>query len=258
MKMQNENEHTYDNGFHPKEVHLKENYKFYNQNIFFRLTAIFLKWLTRIWILIPRLFIGIRVVGRKNKRKVKGAIMVSNHIHQLDAFFLITTMYFRKCYVTMLESNLGFGIVSKYMRVAAAVPIPTERRLLRKFNEETGATLKKGKNILFYPEAALMPYCDHIRNFLPGAFHFAVANDCPILPCCFTFHKPKGIYKLWRRKKPTIHCNILEPYFIKQMETRKETIETATKEVHTIIEKYFIEHSDYYYENGKKINENPH
>ena len=36
MMMQNENEHTYDNGFHPKEVHLKENYKFYNQNIFFR------------------------------------------------------------------------------------------------------------------------------------------------------------------------------------------------------------------------------
>ncbi len=33
MMMQNENEHTYDNGFHPKEVHLKENYKFYNQNI---------------------------------------------------------------------------------------------------------------------------------------------------------------------------------------------------------------------------------
>ncbi len=24
MMMQNENEHTYDNGFHPKEVHLKE------------------------------------------------------------------------------------------------------------------------------------------------------------------------------------------------------------------------------------------
>ena len=252
MMMQNENEHTYDNGFHPKEVHLKENYKFYNQNIFFRFFSMLTKWFTRIWIIFPRIFLGIHVKGRKNKRKVKGAIMVSNHIHQLDAFFLVTTMYYRKCYVTMLESNLGFGIVSKYMRLAAAVPIPTERRLLRKFSEETGEILKKGRNVLFYPEAALMPYCDHIRNFLPGAFHYAVANERPILPCCFTFHKPKGIYKLFRRKKPVIHCNILEPYFIQPKETRKETIEQEKKEVHDIMESFFIKHSDYYYENGNK------
>ena len=47
MMMQNENEHTYDNGFHPKEVHLKENYKFYNQNIFFRFFSMLTKMLKR-------------------------------------------------------------------------------------------------------------------------------------------------------------------------------------------------------------------
>ena len=75
MMMQNENEHTYDNGFHPKEVHLKENYKFYNQNIFFRFFSMLTKWFTRIWIIFPRIFLGIHVKGRKNKRKVKGAII---------------------------------------------------------------------------------------------------------------------------------------------------------------------------------------
>ncbi|MDE6407050.1 MAG: 1-acyl-sn-glycerol-3-phosphate acyltransferase [Anaeroplasmataceae bacterium] len=251
--MQNENEHTYDNGFHPKEVHLKAKYKFYNQNIFFR----FFGWLTvlftRLWLIFPRFFMGVKTIGRKNKRKVKGAVMVSNHIHPLDAFFLAATVYGRKVYVTMLESNLGFGIVSRYMRMAAAVPIPTERRQLRRFSEDTEKTLKKGKNILFYPEAALMPYCDHIRNFLPGAFHYAVSCNAPIMPCCFTFHKPKGIQKLFRRKKPVVHCNFLEPYFITPKETRKETIEATAKEVHDIIEAYFIKHSDYYYKDGKKI-----
>lgn len=127
--------------------------------------------------------------------------MVSNHIHPLDAFFIVGSMYFTKVYVTMLQSNLGFGLISKYMRLAAAVPIPEQRRLLRKFDQETAQTLDKKQNILFYPEAALMPYCDHIRNFLPGAFHFAVKYDKPILPCCFTFHKPKGILKLFRKNR---------------------------------------------------------
>ena len=48
MMMQNENEHTYDNGFHPKEVHLKENYKLYNQNMFFRFFSMLTKWVTSI------------------------------------------------------------------------------------------------------------------------------------------------------------------------------------------------------------------
>lgn len=250
--MEKENEHTYDNGFHPKEVVLKENYKFYNQNIFFRFISELTVWFTRLWILVPRLWMGVKVYGRKNKRKEKGVILVSNHIHPLDAFFLATTFYFRKVYVTMLQSNLGFGIASRYMRIAAAVPIPTERRQLRRFNEETKIALEKGKNILFYPEAALMPYCDHIRNFLPGAFHYAVIHDRPILPCCYTFHKPKGIYKLIRRKKPTIHFHILEPYYIKYSDNRNETIQRTTDEVHKIISDFFIAHSDYYYDDTQK------
>ena len=251
--MQNENAHTYDNGFPPKEVHLKPNYKFYHYKIFFR----FFSWLTvlftRLWLMFPRFFMGVKTTGRKNKRSVKGAIMVSNHIHPLDAFYLAASLYGKKVYVTMLESNLGFGIASRYMRIAAAVPIPTERRQIKRFSEQTEKALKKGKNILFYPEAALMPYCDHIRNFLPGAFHYAVSCNAPILPCCFTFHKPKGIRKLFRGKKPVVHCNYLKPYYITPKETRRETLEATTQEVHDIINKYFIEHSDFYYENGIKI-----
>lgn len=248
----NENDHVYDNGHYPKEVKLDENYRFYNRNILFRIWSKFVLYLTRFWLIFPRMGLGVKVIGRKNKRKVKGALIVSNHIHPLDAFFLASTFYFSKVYVTMLQSNLGFGFASRYMRYAAAVPIPTERRLLRKFNQETAQALERGDNILFYPEAALVLYCDHIRRFLPGAFHFAVVNNRPIIPCCFTFHKPKGIYKLFR-KKPLIHVNILEPYYFKDCGNRSESIELASKEVHKIINDYFVAHSDYYFpENQKK------
>ncbi len=250
-QIKNENEHTYDNGFHPKQVVLNENYIFYNRRLSFRIASKIIVFFTRLWLVVPKWWMGLKITGKENKRKVKGALMVSNHIHPLDAFFIVGSMYFTKVYVTMLQSNLGFGLISKYMRLAAAVPIPEQRRLLRKFDQETAQTLDKKQNILFYPEAALMPYCDHIRNFLPGAFHFAVKYDKPILPCCFTFHKPKGILKLFR-KKPVVHLHFFEPYFIKQEENRTKTIEQTTENIHKMISDYFIEHSDYYYENGIK------
>lgn len=253
--MDQENQHTYDNGFHPKKVVLKENYKFYNNSFFFRFFSKLIVYFTRFWLIFPKFFMGFKLVDKKkNRRKMKGTLVVSNHIHPLDAFFLIGSIHFRKIYATMLQSNLGFGIVSKYMRLAAAVPIPTDRHLLRNFNNGTKETLEKGKNILFYPEAALMPYCDHIRNFLPGAFHYAVVNDVPIIPCCFTFHKPKGIYKLFRRKKPTIHLSILDPYYPPKLESRNEAIKQTTEDVHKLISDYFIANSDFYYKNGQKLN----
>lgn len=254
--MENENKHTYDNGFHPKEVVLDKNYKFYNRSFIFRLGSKLILYLTRVWIIFPKIFMGVKIRGRKNLKKVKGALVVSNHIHPLDAFFLASSFYFRKIYVTMLQSNLGFGVVSKYMRIAAAVPIPTEMHMMRKFNRETKEVLDKGDLILFYPEAALVPYCDHIRNFLPGAFHYAVVNDKPIVPCCFTFHKPKGILKIFRRNKPTLKANVLDPYFIKQEGSKAEIIQKTTADVNKIISDFFIANSDFYYENGIKINEN--
>ena len=250
--MENENKHTYDNGFHPKEVVLKENYKFYNYNIFFRFFGYLLLVITRIWLIIPKLIMGFKIKGNKNRKGVKGAIVISNHIHMLDAFFLAASFYGTKTYVTMLQSNLGFGIVSKYMRIAAAVPIPTERRLLRRFNEQTKDALNRGKNIIIYPEAALMPYCDHIRNFLPGAFHYAVVNDAPIIPAVYTFHKPKGLRKLFR-KKPVIHLNFLEVYHITQTGNRSEDIKKTCNDLNKIVTDFFNNNSDYFYENGEKI-----
>ena len=239
--MANENIHTYDNGFHPKEVKLKDNYKFYNKNIIFRFFSRITATLANVWLIFPKLFMGYKIIGKKNFKKINGAILISNHIHFLDAFFIVSSLFYKKIYVTMLQSNLGFGLVSKYIRLAAAVPIPNDTKMFRKFSRQTSEALDRKANILFYPEAALMPYCDHIRNFLPGAFHFAVKNNAPIIPCCFTFHKPKGLYKLFR-KKPLVHFNILEPYYLNENDNNEIVAEKLNK----LISEYFNEHSDYY------------
>ena len=114
--------------------------------------------------------------------------------------------------------------------------------------------IKNGNNILFYAEAALIPYCDHIRNLMPGVFHYAYASTKKIIPTVITFHKPKGLYKLFRRNKPCIHYNVLEPYYMEDLDNKRKSIEKAKEDVEKIMTDYFIQHSDYYYDNGVRNN----
>lgn len=251
MKMENkpvnENEHTYDNGFHPKEVHLDADYKLYRKSIGFKIWNKIVISFFKFILFFPCVFKwGFKVIGKKNIKNIKSSVIVCNHTHQWDAFLILTRMVRKRIYVTILESNLGFGFVSRVFRDGGAVPIPTDKQLLKRFNKETPEIVQQGHNILIYPEAALMPYCDHIRPFMSGAFHFAYSAGGKIIPTVMTFHKPKGWYKLVNKNKPVIHYNILEPYYIKDLGNKRLSIDTAMNDVHKIMEDYFNEHSDFY------------
>ncbi len=242
-----DDEYVYDNGFRPKEVILKDNYKLYKKGFFFWLSQRITVFVTKFVLFFPKkLSWGYKVIGKKNKKYIKSSILVCNHVFPLDAFSLLTSLSLKRIYTLTLQSNLGFGIVSKYFRWGGGVPIPTNFKLYKRFVNETPEILKSGKNILIFPEAMLMPYCDHIREFKPGAFHFAIDGASNIVILVHTFHKPKGIYKLLRRKKPCIHLNILDPYKIEQMPTKKETIAKAQSDIQKIMTDYFNQHSDYF------------
>lgn len=241
-----DSEYVYENGFKPKEVNLKDDYKLYKDSFFFwfinKITVI----LTKLFLIIPKhLFFGYKVIGKKNIKNIKGSIIVSNHTFPLDAFSILTTFWTKKIYTTTLESNLGFGLVSTYFRMGGGVPIPTKPNLFKKFLKDTKNALNSDKNILIFPEAMLMPYPDHIRKFKPGAFHFALDGK-NIIIILHTFHKPKGIYKLTRRKKPCIHLNILKPYKVELLDNKKETINKIQDDIFNIMSNYFNENSDYF------------
>lgn len=242
-----ENIHTYDNGFHPKEVKLKENYKFYPRGIIYRFISRLIILLFVFIMFIPKFLIwAYKVKGKKNLKKQKGFVLICNHTHPLDAFMILTTLKFKRIYVTTLQSNLGFPLVSKLFRIGGAVPIPNDVKLFKRFNKETVELLNKGYNLLIYPEAALVPFCDHIREFMQGAFHYAYQANKTIIPSVITYHKPRGLYKLFRRKKPCIKYNILPPYHINYLENKALTIKQTTIELNKIMSDYFNEHSDYF------------
>ena len=244
-------EHTYDNGFHPRKVTLKNNYNFYPKNIFYKFGHFLTALITRFFLIFPKLlFWGFKTKGRKYKKYAKGALLCSNHTHPVDALIIGSSFLTKMTYFTTLQSNLGFPIISRYFRLGGAVPIPEDPKLTLSFHRQTIKTLERKKeNILFYPEAALIPFSDHLRPFHQGIFHYA-SDDIIILPILLTYHKPKGLYKLTRRKKPCIHLNYLPPYKVEKQATRKETINKASNDLFKIMDEYYKKESDYFYKDG--------
>src|SRR5690606_14416589 len=145
-----------------KPVKLKKDYKFFNQNPFFKLGSKFMVFL--MWIILDvfyaRLFIGFRVRNKKNLKQIRkeGYVLVANHMHFLDAILIGTTIFPRKLYVTMLQSNLGLPLVGPILRIAGGVPIPESKDGMVKMMTELRAELDKKNPILVKTEAALIPF----------------------------------------------------------------------------------------------------
>lgn len=230
-----------------KPVKLKKDYKFFNQNPLFKFASflmVFLMWLI-LEMFYARLFMRFRVRNKHNLKKIRneGYVLVANHMHVLDAILIGTTMFPRKTYVTMLQSNLGLPVVGPILRVAGGVPIPDNKDGMARMMIELRAELDKNKVILVMPEAAIKPYHAGIRKFMNGAFRFAIDANANILPMVFIYKNPRGLMK-FIRKKPNIELHILDPYMIETLENKHETLVKARDEVHEIMRKYFNQHSD--------------
>lgn len=248
-EVNNENEHTYQT-VKAKKVVLKDNYNFFPKNFFKRFfSRLFCKFCSFFAFPFCFVFMGVRVKGRKNYHKTKkqGTIIISNHIHPMDSFLIAFSSFNHRTYVTSLQSNLGlpFGM-GWFIRSIGAVPIPEEPKQMIRFTRQFVDTLNKKRKIVIFPEAALHPFCDHIRPFKQGAFRFAILGDAVILPVVWTFHKPKGLYKLFR-KKPCLTLNYLEPYHINREGSRAQIAERANNDLFEIMSKFFNEHTNYKY-----------
>ena len=257
-KTTNENAHVYDVGLKPKEVKLKPDYALYQKGAWYGFWNKITLFISTVAALFPKIFVwGTRVTGKENKKKIHSCVLISNHVYPEDYLIILSELFPKSLYVTILQSNLGFGIFSWYLRLCGAVPIPTEMHMFMRFRKETPEVIKSGRCVLFYSEAALIPYCDHIRPLLPGAFRFALESTGVIVPSVITFHKPKGFYKLVRGKKPCIHYNILNPYHIEDLGDAKLSVEKARTDVQKMMSDFFVKNSDYYYDENGNRNDTP-
>lgn len=219
----------------PLKVKIDENYEYVKTGKIFSFFSNLLYYGIAIPILkiIIKFVYDLKIEGKENIKNLKsGAISVSNHVLVLDCAMIGITYGLKKIYYTTREGSFKIPFVRKLIKLLRAIPIPSGIDNKKHFINSINLLLKNNNIVHIYPEAALRPYCEKIRNFKNGAFTFSVNNDVPVVPIVIKFRAPKGIRKIFKRRKD-VTLTILEPIFPdKNVLNKKDAIENLKKRVH--------------------------
>ena len=233
-----ENEHIIDL-WEPLEFNIDRNYEYVSKDIIFNTFSDILYYLIAYPILkvLTKIVYDLKIEGRENIDFLeKGAISVSNHVLFLDCAMVGLAWGLKRVYYTTLEGSFKIPFVRKLIKLLRAMPIPEKIKNREYFIKAIEEILNNGNFVHFYPEASLFPYYKKIRNFKNGAFSIAVKNDVPIVPMVFTFREPKGIRKIFKKKKD-VTLKILKPVTIKEEGlNQKQKEELLKNKVHTMME----------------------
>ena len=233
-----ENEHIIDL-WEPLEFNIDSSYEYVPKDTIFNMFSDVLYYLIAYPILkvLTKIVYDLKIEGRENIDFLeKGAISVSNHVLFLDCAMVGLAWGLKRVYYTTLEGSFKIPFVRKLIKLLRAMPIPEKIKNREYFMKAIEEILNNGNFVHFYPEASLFPYYKKIRKFKNGAFSIAVKNDVPIVPMVFTFREPKGIRKIFKKKKD-VTLKILKPVTIKEEGlNQKQKEELLKNKVHTMME----------------------
>lgn len=220
-------------------VEIDKNYKFRIKNPIAKFFAnLFYCFAALVIPFIVYLAHGVRFRGRRNLRSLKntGAVAITNHVLYLDCMMIAQAVFPKKLYFQVLENNMKLPGVRFFMKACGCMPIPRKQSAKRVYVEETDKILKDEKKFVgIYPEAALWPYYTKIRKFKPGAFHFAVKDDVPIIPVIINFRAPRGIQKWFNMKVRYVTVHIGKPIYANKDLPFNESVTELMERSHNIM-----------------------
>ena len=165
---------------------IDENYKYYSNNIFKKITHIF--WYRIVANPLAHIYLFIKFRHKiHNKKLLKGNkkyFLYGNHTHNL-ADALIPTMIsgWKDCYIITNSNNVSVKGIGNVARSLGAIPLPDTIGATKNFTRAIKHHVGKNHAICIYPEAHIWPYCTFIRNFRDLSFRYPVEYDVP----SFTF-----------------------------------------------------------------------
>lgn len=232
-----------------------KNYKFVKKDWFFKIWS-FLFYCFAFVVLFPTLWLFYmpKVKGRKNLKKAKNTVFVANHCFIMDCAILsVYVLPFKRPYILSEKVDFQIPVIKTILKSLRAVPIPDDLAAYRNFISSIDGELQAGKNLLVYPEGSLWPYFARIRPFQSSAFRFSVKNNVSVTPVVFSFRKPKGLYKLFGRKKPFVNVEILEPINVENTGDLKGDERRLNEKVNKAMIDAFNKSNTYVYINEKRL-----
>lgn len=223
---------------------MEENQRYIYDRFIDKLYYAFLRVIVFIFAPIINFFTyDLRIRGRKNLKKVKGAVVVSNHVTLLESLILKQAV-FRKIYYVGGAHNNKKGFGGYTIKILVILPLSEKFSNQKNLDNAIASHLSQGRLISIDPEQAMWRGYTKIRPFKNGAFYYAIKNNVPIVPTVQLIRKANFLDKLIGRKfKVTL--KILPPVYpdknlqgkeqlndLKQR-TRQAMIDTANDFYHT-------------------------
>jgi len=181
-----------------------------------------------LWIILT-LIMGVRIKNRKHLQKLKtGAVLVSNHVHPLDAAMCGVACSPKKPVFTGIRANFKLPIAGFLVNILGTVPVPETMDETKVFLYELAKQARKGRFIHFFPEGELIKFDTELRPFKKGAFQIAAEASVPVVPIGISFHPRKSFYPFFTSKK--IVLTIGEPIYPDMFKLKKDAIQALSEE----------------------------
>lgn len=251
MKYRHELKYDYPEDLHghmidPKQTRkdtLDKNYPYYRHDFFYNFARVLIE-IVLIVVGIPFVFFkfGCKVINKQNRkvlkrmiRKKEGVITVANHIYDEDYVTIRTKVAPCMGYISMWKNN-HLRPLGSTIRIVGSIPVPKDdSSATLAMMRGVDKCLQDGNWFHIYPEASMFYYYQDVRPFVDGAFVFAVRNNKPIVPLAFSYRPAKGLYKLWKGKKPLINLSFGEPIYPNNDLPMRERITDLNKRCHAAV-----------------------
>lgn len=155
-----------------------------------------------IWKIFLKVFYRVKVINDKYIPEGK-SVLVGNHTSLLDGPLVMASTKKELYFLVKKELHEGkLGFIYKRINT-----IPVNRG-----GDTTGAKritnqkLKEGNKVVIFPEGTINKTEDVIMKFKKGTVHFALDNNCPIVPFVI-----KGKYRLFKK---SVTLKYLKPYYL--------------------------------------------
>jgi 1-acyl-sn-glycerol-3-phosphate acyltransferase len=180
---------------------------------------------------------GLRIRGREILKKYKkelagGAITICNHAYRWDLLSVLQAVRWRELWIPVYGENLMTSD-HWYIKHIGGIPVPSGMAAMKKFNAAFDELHRRKKWFHVFPEECRWDYYKPIRPFRKGAFSMAYKYNMPILPCCLTYRKRTGLYRLFGdQSQPLLTITIGEPIFPNPEAHRRDEVERLREVAH--------------------------
>lgn len=170
-----------------------------------------------------RLFLHMKVMGRKNLKGIKGGFFIySNHTQPVgDVFIPALCVLPKRIYTVVSTANYGIRIIGKLLSFLGALPIVDSLHGIKELTKAMEQRLKKGHPIVIFPEAHVWEYYTGIRPFAETSFKFPVKFDKPAFAITVTYKKSRFF------KKPIMEVFLDGPFY-----PQGTTVKDKTRDLH--------------------------